>query len=161
MKIDPRLESYRIVNGPLRTEAGEKRGMFLAMPGPCGERLTIVADDGTDEREPDVLLGWEHVSVSIGRRMPNWLEMDFVKRLFWNDEQCVVQYHAPRSQWVNNMSTCLHMWRWTRGEFPMPDSLLVGVKEAGEFKSKADARKAEKIARAKVDALLKKQQEGT
>ena len=87
----------------------------------------IIACDGT----PAEVEGWEHVSVSCERRIPNWLEMSFVKRLFWAPEECVVQFHPPESKYVNNHPHVLHLWRWTRGKFPMPPSILVGCKTIG------------------------------
>jgi hypothetical protein len=120
MNISERLEQYRIVTGAYRSKPGDPFGAF-EMPGPCGERLTIIASDGAD-------IDWEHVSVSTRRRIPNWTEMAFVKTLFWDPEQCVVQFHPPASEYINNYSVVLHLWRWKRGEFPIPPSVLVGVK---------------------------------
>jgi hypothetical protein len=50
--------------------------------------------------------------------------------MFWCEEDCVVQYHPPKSQYVNNHPFCLHLWRPIDHQLPAPDSLLVGVKEA-------------------------------
>lgn len=74
-------------------------GKFI-LQGPCGDKLVIVASgaDASDE----VSMGWEHVSVSTRRRVPNWTEMCFVKDLFWAPEECVVQFHPPKSEYVNN-----------------------------------------------------------
>lgn len=157
MKINPLLENYRLCTGEYRTRAGEQRGAFLIPNGPTGRQLTVIADDGTDRNEPRQLLGWEHVSVSLSKHkpnLPNWIEMDFVKRLFWDDEECVVQFHPPRSQWVNNVPV-LHLWRWRGGEFPMPPSLLVGAKEVGEFKSMADKDRAQRIIDQQIAELRK------
>lgn len=55
--------------------------------------------------------GWEHVSVSYPNRCPTWDEMCRVKDMFWNDEECVVQYHPPKSEYVNIHPYCLHLWR--------------------------------------------------
>ncbi|WP_431309684.1 DUF7694 domain-containing protein [Bradyrhizobium iriomotense] len=71
--------------------------------------------------------GWEHVSVSIPRRCPNWQEMCFVKDLFWDEEECVMQLHPPRSEYVNNNRYCLHLWRPTSRAIPTPPSGLVGI----------------------------------
>jgi hypothetical protein len=90
--------------------------------GPCGAVLRIVASDGED---PDAE-GWEHVSVSTGRRCPNWIEMCFVKRLFWDDEETVLQFHPPSSVYVNNHPNCLHLWRHRTEEVRLPPTQLVG-----------------------------------
>lgn len=68
--------------------------------------------------------GWEHVSVSTERRIPNWTEMCFVKNLFWDEEDCVVQFHPPASRYVNRHPYCLHLWR--HASFPLPPMYLVG-----------------------------------
>jgi hypothetical protein len=75
-------------------------------------------------------LGWEHVSVSRRDRCPTWEEMCQIKDLFWDAEDCVVQFHPPASEYVNNHPRCLHLWRQIGSEFPLPNSLLVGIKGA-------------------------------
>lgn len=117
----------RLIDGPFasRLEDGAN-GVFLVQ-GPCGQSLRIIASSG-DHAEAE---GWEHVSVSTRRRPPNWQEMCFVKDLFWEDEECVIQYHPPRSEYVNNHPYCLHLWRNTFKSFPLPPSIMVGVKDAG------------------------------
>lgn len=73
--------------------------------------------------------GWEHVSVSpLNGSMPTWEDMCLIKDMFWEDDKCVVQYHPPKSEYVNNMSNCLHLWRPIALEIPIPPSLLVGLK---------------------------------
>lgn len=72
--------------------------------------------------------GWEHVSVSRQDRCPTWDEMCQVKDLFWDEDDCVIQYHPPKSEYVNNHKYCLHLWRPIGVELPMPESILVGVK---------------------------------
>lgn len=64
--------------------------------------------------------GWEHVSVSYPNRTPTWEEMCRVKDIFWSDEECVVQYHPPKSEYVNIHPYCLHLWRKIGEEYPMP-----------------------------------------
>jgi hypothetical protein len=85
-----------------------------------GQTVFVIASDG---------LGWEHVSVSRRDRCPTWDEMCQIKALFWGEDDCVVQYHPPRSEYVNNHPNCLHLWRPTGAAMPMPDSLLIGIKE--------------------------------
>ncbi len=71
--------------------------------------------------------GWEHVSVSRKDKCPSWAEMDHVKRLFWDDEETVMQLHPPRSQWVNNYPHCLHLWKPIGQEIPLPPTEMVGA----------------------------------
>lgn len=88
-----------------------------------GARVNVIASDG---------LGWQHVSVSLQDHPatpPKWDVMCAVKDLFWEDEDCVVQFHPPKSDYVNNHTGCLHLWRCTDGrEQPRPPAILVGVK---------------------------------
>ena len=126
---------YRIRSGRMGSDdsLGQAGAFFVPNPhqGKGGPRvpLSVIASDGTrhDGDEPDELLGWEHVSVSLPHRCPTWAEMDYVKSLFWDDEDAVMQLHPPRSMWVNNYPTCLHLWRPTRCAVPLPPSWLVGM----------------------------------
>jgi len=72
--------------------------------------------------------GWEHVSVSFRGRCPSWEEMCIVKDIFWHEDECVVQYHPAKSEYVNNHPYCLHLWRPLQQDMPVPPSILVGVK---------------------------------
>ena len=101
-------------------------GAFEVM-GPCGAALRIIANDAMI---PDAQ-GWEHVSVSTVRRCPNWIEMCFVKDLFWAGDELVIQYHVPVSEHINNHPYVLHLWRDTLHPHPrMPPSIAVGIKGA-------------------------------
>ena len=73
--------------------------------------------------------GWEHVSVSLDRRRcPTWEEMSLVKDLFWDPEDCVVQFHPPKSQYVNTHPFVLHLWKRTNEIFGTPPTWMIGVK---------------------------------
>jgi hypothetical protein len=121
--LPEKLEAGRVDRGRLASSrAYGGNGLFIVQ-GPCGARLTIMASDGQD---PDAQ-GWEHVSVSTDRRCPNWIEMCFVKDLFWSAEACVVQFHPRASQYIDCHPYCLHLWRHPGG-FPEPPPHLVGIK---------------------------------
>lgn len=75
--------------------------------------------------------GWEHVSMDGRNRMPTWDEMCQLKDIFFTEDECCVQYHPPKSEYVNNIPYCLHIWKPIEkfsGALPMPPSILVGVK---------------------------------
>lgn len=57
--------------------------------------------------------GWEHVSVSPYNLTitPSWDDMCFVKDVFFDDEETVLQFHPKKSQYVNLGQNCLHLWR--------------------------------------------------
>ena len=74
--------------------------------------------------------GWEHVSVTLNKkRCPTWQEMCLVKDMFWDSEDVVIQYHAAKSEHVNNHNYCLHLWRPIDKKIECPPSILVGVKK--------------------------------
>lgn len=107
-----------------RTETGEKQGVFYLMKGSI--RIIAIASSGDEE------IPWEHVSARVvehrGDRCPNWEEMCWLKDLFWNEEEVVVQFHPKRSEYVNNHAAVLHLWKWLGGEIPTPPSIAVGYK---------------------------------
>lgn len=75
--------------------------------------------------------GWEHVSVSImgsTSKTPDWDQMCFVKDLFWDEEDVVIQFHPPKTHYVNNHPGCLHMWRQIGKVIDIPPSIFVGIK---------------------------------
>jgi len=51
---------------------------------------------------------WQHVSVSSVDGTPTWDEMTFIKDLFWDEEDVVVQFHPKKSEYVNMAENCLH-----------------------------------------------------
>jgi len=122
------LEPCRLTNYFGREDG--RNGRFLVQ-GPFGCKLSVISDDGA-------LTGWEQVSVSTDRRRsPNWPEMCFVKDLFWDEEECVVQYHPPLSQYVKNHPYCLHLWKPTQGTLLAPPSSLIGIVGLGPDEAKA------------------------
>lgn len=118
-----KLEAGRIRHGLMGStaEAG-MAGAFMVI-APSGMELVIVSS-GVDSE-----FNWEHVSVSLKHRTPNWSEMCFVKDMFWHDEECVVQFHPPKSEYVNHHPHCLHLWKPVAAVIPLPPSILVGPKE--------------------------------
>lgn len=91
-------------------------GVF-EMVGPSAVRLLCIASsDG----------GWDHVSVSVRHRCPNWPEMEFVKRKFFKDDETAMQLHVPPADHVNAHPNCLHLWRPNDGrEIPRPPAEFV------------------------------------
>jgi len=113
-------ENLRVTTGQFGTAKGSGSGMFRV---PHRDRngnapFTVIASDEE---------GWEHVSVSLPTRCPTWEEMCKIKELFWAAENCVVQYHPPESNYVNNHRFCLHLWRPTAEPLPCPPSYMVGI----------------------------------
>ena len=55
--------------------------------------------------------GWDHVSVSHPLEIPNWEEMEVVKRMFFAENETAMQLHVPESVHINQHPNCLHLWR--------------------------------------------------
>lgn len=75
--------------------------------------------------------GWEHVSIDGKRRMPTWNEMCQLKDMFFNDDEYCVQYHPPKSEYVNMIDYCLHIWKPIEkysGVLPIPPTIFTGIK---------------------------------
>lgn len=122
-------ERLRVRSGYLASdETCGNNGVFRLPLRPGEAPLQIIASDGAIEPGGEA---WEHVSVSLPHRAPTWAEMCRVKALFWDEEDCVVQYHPPRSEYVNNHPHCLHLWRRPGVDFPRPPALMVGYAAAG------------------------------
>lgn len=124
------LEKFRHnkIPGLSRHRPGDHFGAFFV---PMGKSLLrCIADDGQDGAAVGNEAGWEHVSISVvdhkGVRTPTWPEMCFVKDLFWDEEETVVQYHPPKSEYVNQHPHALHLWRPLLATLPRPPSILVG-----------------------------------
>jgi hypothetical protein len=132
---DEKLEKMRDVGAELRiyhiSGAGSGCGVFNVRRR--GIVLRIVASDDQGE-------GWEHVSVSHAKRVPDWDEMCYVKSLFWLPQETVMQLHPPEAEYVNNHPRCLHLWRSTKVPIPLPPSIYVGIKSAGTLKNEGEAR---------------------
>lgn len=85
--------------------------------------------------------GWEHVSIAPYKKShtPTWDEMCRLKEMFFRDDEVVVQFHPAKSEYVNNMPNCLHLWRPLNEVMPTPPAIMVGVKKG---QSKAEVIKA-------------------
>lgn len=74
--------------------------------------------------------GWDHVSIAPYKRSytPSWDDMCQLKDMFFYEEEAVMQLHPPKSEYVNNVPNCLHLWRPTTEALPLPPSIMVGIK---------------------------------
>lgn len=110
-------EKYRIRSGKLATDSSHGNNGAFMIPAKRHQNLRAIATDN------DL---WEHVSVSLMDRCPTWDEMCLVKDMFWDEEDCVTQYHPPKSLYVSHHPYCLHMWRPVGTRIIMPPSWMVG-----------------------------------
>lgn len=109
-------EQFRLKEGYMASdETYGNNGVFVI---PFESRtFDCIASDG---------MGWEHVSVSLSSRTPNWKEMCHIKSLFWDEGECVIQYHPSREDYVNNHEHCLHLWKPIGSEIDKPPKILIG-----------------------------------
>lgn len=94
----------------------DKAGVF-EVAGPLGATLRVIASNDD---------GWDHVSVSIERRCPAWDEMEFIKHLFFKDDETAMQLHVPASDHINYHPYCLHLWCPHHAKIPRPPADMVG-----------------------------------
>jgi len=97
---NPNLEEFRRVH-PLYGSGGVAMMGYFAFPI-SGKTMTIISSGPSD---------WEHVSCSFSDRCPTWEDMCKIKDLFWNNDECVVQFHPPRKNYKNLHKYCLHLWK--------------------------------------------------
>lgn len=107
-------EKFRVTTGPLATSPSNGNNGLFVVTLKHGQKVKVIASDG---------LGWEHVSVSRKDRTPTWDEMCQVKALFWEESDCVIQYHPAKKDYINIHNHCLHLWR-TEG-IPTPPTFMV------------------------------------
>ena len=69
--------------------------------------------------------GWDHVSVSYRDRCPTWEEMCRVKDVFFREDECCVEYHPAKKDYVNNYPYCLHIWKPQGAAIPTPPKIYV------------------------------------
>ena len=98
------------------TNGDEHNGVFKVFVN--GRPFLVIASNGG---------GWEHVSVTPcnqkRKSCPTWEEMCQIKAMFFEPEECVVEYHPAASDYVNNHEYCLHLWR------PIGQTLITPPKE--------------------------------
>ena len=122
------MKSVKMLNDELKNRkdfqiisTGFDGGMGKFVAGPMENMTVIWSYCG----------GWDHVSINGVNRMPTWDEMCQIKDMFFTEDECCVQYHPPKSEYVNNIPYCLHIWKPIEqysGALPVPHSLLVGIK---------------------------------
>lgn len=81
-----------------------------------GRDLHVIASFGMD---------WDHVSVSLPSRCPNWREMSYVKDLFWDENEVVMQLHVAKKDHINVHPYCLHLWKPHNEIIPTPPGFMV------------------------------------
>lgn len=110
-------EPYRIKDRRFPSAYGDDFGAFSIPYVRTNVTLLVIVSSGE---------GWDHVSVSLPNRCPNWEEMETIKRLFFADNETAMQLHVPPSDHISYCGSCLHIWRPHDVEIPRPPAWMVG-----------------------------------
>lgn len=110
-------EKWRHPQEHLIGEGDAHNGCFIVPARPPSTlKFKVIAGCGA---------GWDHVSVSLTNRCPNWRDMEFIKRLFFEDDETAMQLHVATDQHINTHHFCLHLWRPHDVEIPLPPTIMV------------------------------------
>lgn len=110
-------EEHRFRDGELGSvNDGGNNGAFWFHIGPDGKEIHVIISDGR---------GWDHASVSTADRCPTWEEMCYVKKLFWRNDETVIQIHPPSRLYKNEQRHTLHLWRHQKSEVALPPLNMV------------------------------------
>src|SRR3954471_23811926 len=109
------------IQGARCLQRGDDGGAFVIKRN--GSLLRIIASHG---------YGWDHVSVSLEHRTPSWAEIEHVKRLFFKDDETVMQLHVPTTEHISFHPYTLHLWRPQTLLIPVPPWWMVGPKQKEE-----------------------------
>lgn len=113
-----KISQNRILNGPLGSKDDIGNNGAFEIPFGSFYFFIICSDQG----------GWDHVSISLKNRTPSWREMCYFKDLFWDEEETVIQFHPPKSEYINNHPNCLHLWKNQQNTIELPPSIFIGLK---------------------------------
>ena len=127
-------------------EIKKSSGIYIKKEGPDGfggtvfpieykkGKLKIINDI---DKALHFIFSWgyefEHLSVSTPIKTPTWEQMCKMKDIFWNEDECCMQLHPKKEDYVNNMQYCLHIWKPINAEIPTPPSILLGLRKGKEI----------------------------
>jgi len=123
-------EQYRIKDGDYGSDEsyGNNGAFRVPVPDEPDDVFMIIASDGEQ---------WEHVSVHVVERIriglkitfktetPLWSEMCYIKSLFWDSDDVVMQLHPAEKDYVNIHEDVLHLWRPVKEIIPLPPKEMV------------------------------------
>lgn len=116
------LNEYR---RPIQGMMGDETCGHFVIPSENGRfKYNVIASSS---------MGWDHVSVSLItltetgpiERCPRWNEMCFIKDLFFDENETVLQYHPSKDEYVNIHQYVLHLWKPLDQDIPKPPSIMV------------------------------------
>ena len=119
MKPSPNreLERCRVRSGPLASDATAGNNGLFRVVSSLGTVLAVIVSDGG---------GWDHASVSLPDRCPDWDEMCEVRDLVFLPDEWTMQLHPPKAENISCHPYCLHIWRPQAAEIPTPPTWMIG-----------------------------------
>lgn len=102
-------------------------------PGTFNTRYLIPGNNCTINLIISNTLGWDHISMTIQvedtygfmyNRMPSANEMEAMKKLFFNDDEPVIEVHPKKEDYVNIHPYVLHLWKPNLIDLPIPPNIL-------------------------------------
>lgn len=90
-------------------------GMGIFVRGPYKRKTVIWSYDS----------GWDHVSFDGKLTTPSWEDMCMIKDMFFDENECVAQFHPAKSDYVNIAEHCLHLWKPQDDDFENPQTLPI------------------------------------
>jgi hypothetical protein len=136
MRSSLHINKYRIHHGQLASADQDGMNGAFQIPTPVG-KMTLamcLVCDGVGPGLAAEGLDWEHVSIHMRdmsrpikdqQRTPTWVEMCWLKELFWNQDEEVIQVHPKKSDYVNIHLHVLHLWRPVDGKLRLPSKTMV------------------------------------
>ncbi len=127
------VEAGRVQLPGAPTRSGDRYGAFILLCPITRQPIKVIVAPSVSEEvyrsyglhgEP-----FEHVSASLRDRCPRWDEMCWVKNLFFEPHEAVMQLHVPKADHINCHPYTLHLWRPTKTPIPRPDPATVGPKK--------------------------------
>lgn len=134
MKSDiSHLEKFRHTKpgAALSSNEGDRFGVFYIQN--AASSFIILFDSGEDHGgNPGT--GWERAEMRVaahsGDRVPIYAEMDWLKGLFWDDDECAVQMHLPKHERRQAPPNTLYLWKEAGKEFPRPPAAATRINGA-------------------------------
>jgi len=111
------LDNFRMNVEHIHGWNGDETCGCFAVPSPIDRQPLLIQASCDGE--------WDHVSVSRKNRIPNWIEMEHIRKLFFRENEVVMQLHLPTADHINIVANCLHLWRPQRVAIPLPPKEFV------------------------------------
>ncbi len=83
------------------------------------ETVSVIADNGISFPE------WEHLSVSTSKRFLTNEEIHFIKDIFFNDDEIVIQIYSKNNIVKSKKNYCIHLWKLKTEDIPLPPMYML------------------------------------